>query len=74
MAVRVARGLFRLWLVLSMLWIGGVGATTWWTLPVDLCVTPPGGPHVCNENDVIGVECAPGDGQFHAAVLTVCRA
>ena len=25
MALRVARGLFRLWLVLSVLWIGGVG-------------------------------------------------
>jgi hypothetical protein len=24
MALRVARGLFRLWLVLSVLWIGGV--------------------------------------------------
>jgi hypothetical protein len=25
LALRVARGLFRLWLVLSVLWIGGVG-------------------------------------------------
>jgi hypothetical protein len=25
MALRVARGLFRLWLILSVLWIGGVG-------------------------------------------------
>jgi hypothetical protein len=25
MALQVARGLFRLWLVLSVLWIGGVG-------------------------------------------------
>src|SRR6266566_5004432 len=33
MALRVARGLFRLWLVLSVLWIGGVGVVTWWTLP-----------------------------------------
>jgi hypothetical protein len=31
MALRVARGLFRLWLVLSVLWIGGVGGVTWWT-------------------------------------------
>ena len=29
MALRVARGLFRLWLVLSVLWIGGVGVATW---------------------------------------------
>jgi hypothetical protein len=54
MALRVARGLLRLWLVLSVLWIGGVAAVTWWTLPVDICVTPPGGPHFCDENDVVG--------------------
>jgi hypothetical protein len=35
MALRVARGLFRLWLVLSVLWIGGVAAVTWGTFPVD---------------------------------------
>jgi len=28
-ALRVARGLFRLWLVLSVLWIGAVGLATW---------------------------------------------
>src|SRR5262245_28934251 len=33
MALRVARGLFRLWLVLSVLWIGGVGVVTWQTFP-----------------------------------------
>jgi hypothetical protein len=55
MAVRVARGLFRLWIIVSVLWIGGVAVVTWWTLPVDLCVTPPSGPHVCDENDVVGV-------------------
>jgi hypothetical protein len=33
MALRIARGLFRLWLVLSVLWIGGVGVVTWWTFP-----------------------------------------
>ena len=33
MALRLARGLFRLWLVLSVLWIGGVGYVTWQTLP-----------------------------------------
>ena len=34
MALRVARGLFRLWLVLSVLWIGAVGILAWWTFPV----------------------------------------
>jgi hypothetical protein len=34
MALRVARGLFRLWLVLSALWIGGVGFVTGQTFPV----------------------------------------
>jgi hypothetical protein len=34
MALRFARGLFRLWLVLSVLWIGGVGVVTWRTFPV----------------------------------------
>jgi hypothetical protein len=33
MALRVARGLFRLWLVLSVLWIGGVGYVTWRDFP-----------------------------------------
>jgi hypothetical protein len=30
-----ARGLFRLWLVLSVLWIGFVATMTWQTLPTD---------------------------------------
>jgi hypothetical protein len=34
MALRVARGLFRMWLVLSVLWIGGVGYVTWSRAPV----------------------------------------
>jgi hypothetical protein len=55
MALRVWRGLFRLGLVLSVLWIGGVAAVTWWTLPLDLCVTPPGEFHSCDENDEVGV-------------------
>jgi hypothetical protein len=38
--LRVARGLFRLWLVLSVLWIGGVGIMTWWTFPVDDWIDP----------------------------------
>jgi len=36
MALRVARGLFRLWLVLSALWIGGVGVVTWREYPAPL--------------------------------------
>jgi hypothetical protein len=51
--MRLAKGLFRLWLVLLLLWIGGVAATTWWTLPVDLCANPPGGLHDCDANDVV---------------------
>jgi hypothetical protein len=35
MALRVARGLFRLWLVVSVLWMGGVGVATWGTFPED---------------------------------------
>jgi hypothetical protein len=30
-----ARGLFRLWLILSVLWIGGVGWVTWKDFPDD---------------------------------------
>jgi len=33
MALRVARGLFRLWLVLSVVWIGGVALLTWRDYP-----------------------------------------
>ena len=33
MVLRVARGLLRLWLFLSVLWIGGVGVVTWRTFP-----------------------------------------
>jgi len=40
MALRVARGLFRLWLVLSVLWIGGVGIGTWRTLTKDEFILP----------------------------------
>jgi hypothetical protein len=40
MAFRVAHGLFRLWLVLSVLWIGGVGVATWKTFPKDEYVVP----------------------------------
>ena len=34
MALRVARGLFRLWLVLSVLWVAGVAFVTWQTFLV----------------------------------------
>lgn len=34
-AMNWRRGLFRLWLVLSVLWIGVVGVITWWKFPVD---------------------------------------
>ena len=40
MAFRVARGLFRLWLVLSVLWIAGVGVVTWQHFPIQLSYTP----------------------------------
>src|SRR5262249_11624418 len=33
MALRVARGLFRLWLILSVLWIGGGGGVIWRAFP-----------------------------------------
>jgi hypothetical protein len=36
MALKIARGLFRLWLVLSVLWIGGVATVTWQAFPVDV--------------------------------------
>src|SRR6516165_196356 len=36
MALRIARGLFRLWLVLSVLWIGGVAVVTWRTFPPEI--------------------------------------
>jgi hypothetical protein len=31
--LQVARGLFRLWPILSVLWVGGVGVVTWLTFP-----------------------------------------
>ena len=31
----IARGLFRLWVVASLTWVGAVGAVTWETLPQD---------------------------------------
>jgi hypothetical protein len=43
MALRLARGLFRLWLVAAVLWVGGVAITTWRTLPTsdDFIPDPP---------------------------------
>jgi hypothetical protein len=35
MALRIARGMFRLWLVLSALWVSGVALVTWNDLPSD---------------------------------------
>jgi hypothetical protein len=40
MAFRVARGFFRLWIIFSVLWIGGVAVNAWSTLPVDQEVNP----------------------------------
>ena len=40
MALQVARGLFRLCLVLSVLWVAGVGYLTWQTFPEDYVVLP----------------------------------
>jgi len=47
MALRVARGLFRLWLILSVLWIGGVGVVTWQTFPPEI---PERLPYLCELN------------------------
>jgi hypothetical protein len=53
MALRVARGLFRLWLVLSVLWIGGVGVVTWREYPDDWV-------RVCGEGEPPGTRgCLP---------------
>jgi hypothetical protein len=42
MALRVARGLFRLWLVVSVLWIGGVTVVTWSVYrPINLATSDP---------------------------------
>ena len=30
MALRIARGVFRLWIVLSVLWISGAAIVIWW--------------------------------------------
>jgi hypothetical protein len=35
MAIQVVRKLFRLWLVLSLVWIGGVAFQTWRDIPRD---------------------------------------
>src|SRR5215471_21423790 len=46
MALRVARGLFRLWLILSALWIGAVGIVVWheknWMFNPDGLILVPG--------------------------------
>jgi hypothetical protein len=35
MALRITHGLFRLWLVFSVLWVVGVAGVSWSTFPVD---------------------------------------
>ena len=35
MAIQVVRKLFRLWLVLSLVWVGGVAFQTWRDIPRD---------------------------------------
>ena len=40
MAIRFARGILRLWVVLSAFWIAGVAIETWWTFPVNDWVYP----------------------------------
>jgi hypothetical protein len=40
MALKIARGFFRLWIIFSVLWIGGVAVNAWLTLPVDQQVSP----------------------------------
>jgi hypothetical protein len=41
MALRWSRGLFRFWLVASVLWIAAVGAVTWWRFPLDDFIPDP---------------------------------
>jgi hypothetical protein len=44
MARRIARGLFRLWIVASVVWVCTVGAVTWWVMPQTVILsdaTPP---------------------------------
>jgi hypothetical protein len=40
MALRIAKGMFRLWLVLSGLWVGGMALETWrelaYLIPADM--------------------------------------
>jgi hypothetical protein len=36
LALRIACGLFRLWLVLSVLWIVAVGIYAWWSFPMEV--------------------------------------
>jgi hypothetical protein len=39
MALRIRQGLLRLWVVLSVLWIGGVSVVTWRSLPTEYELT-----------------------------------
>ena len=40
MALQITRGLFRLWLLFSVLWIAGVAVETWWAFPVNKFILP----------------------------------
>jgi hypothetical protein len=56
MALRITRGLFRLWVVLSVLWVGGVGVSTWRNLPsTDL----PDAPWIKQRTDAAPVDSNP---------------
>lgn len=58
MPTQVARNLFRLWLVLSLVWIGGVAFQTWRDVPRDDWVRT-------DINELSGAEIAPPVGIFH---------
>jgi hypothetical protein len=57
MALKFARGLFRLWLVFSVLWVGGVAITTWRTLPADVWMvgSPDGEPRQLSDAEVMAL-------------------
>ena len=58
MPTQVARKLFRLWLVLSLVWMGGVAIQTWRDIPRDDWVRT-------DINELSGAEIAAPVGMFH---------
>ena len=44
MALRAVRGLLRLWLFLSVLWIGSIGVMVWASHPADFWIIPAANP------------------------------